>query len=226
MQIPLHNMTGIKILNASNNLITTIPKGTFPKLYELHTIDLSHNNVSNIFNSVFQTLLSLRYLNLSHNSLESIKPSTFGTLPTLLELDLSYNQLNDMARSSLTKLASARKITLKGNKLQTLFQLPISVSHLDLSYNEFEEIKPKLWPTMNSLLSLDLSYNKLGDNLVKGSFEGLLTLQTINLNYNGIENPPWEALSDFTTLQYLYLEVLLLYPFQLCNRVDFVHFIF
>lgn len=201
-------MTGIRILNVSNNMITTIPKGTFPKLYELHTIDLSHNNVSNIFNSVFETLLSLRSLNLSYNSLESIKPSTFGTLHTLLELDLSYNQLNDIARSSLAKLAGTRTLTLKGNQLNVLFQLPISVSHLDLSENNFEEIKPKLWPSMNSLLSLDLSYNKLGDNLVKGSFENLLTLQKLNLNYNGISQPPWTALSDFTTLQYLYLEVL------------------
>ncbi|CAH2011462.1 unnamed protein product [Acanthoscelides obtectus] len=68
-QIPLHNMTGIKVLNVSHNLITTVPRKTFPKLYELHTIDLSYNKLTDIFNSVFQTLFSLRYLNLSHNSL-------------------------------------------------------------------------------------------------------------------------------------------------------------
>lgn len=200
-------MIGIKVLNISNNHITTIPKGTFPKLYELHTIDLSYNNISNIFNSVFQTLLSLRYLNLSYNNIESVKSSTFGTLPTLLELDLRYSNITDISRSALTKLASTRRLLLGGNKLTQLFQLPISVSHLDLSHNEFEEIKPKLWPTMNSLLSLDLSFNKFRDNLIKGSFAGLLTLQTLNLNYNGITKPPWEALSDFTTLQYLYFEV-------------------
>lgn len=200
-------MTGIKILNASHNLITTIPKGTFPKLYELHTIDLSHNNLSSIFNSVFQPLFSLRLLNLSHNSLESIKPSTFGTLPSLLEIDLSFNQLKEVARGSLARLTTTRKLSLRGNRIKSLFQLPISVSHLDLSYNEFEEIPPKLWPSMNSLLSLDLSYNQLGDRLVKGSFLNLLTLQRLNLNYNGLSRPPWEALSDFTSLQYLYLEV-------------------
>lgn len=207
LQIPLHNMTGLKILNVSHNQIATIPKKTFPKLYELHTIDLSYNNVSDIFNSVFQTLFSLRTLDLSHNSLETIKPGTFGPLPTLLELDLSYNKLKDVAKSAMTRLASTRKLTLKGNRLHSMFILPISVAHLDLSENEFESLPPKLWPSMNSLLSLDLSRNKLGDNLEKGSFSNLLTLRRLNLNYNGITRAPYEAVSDLTALQYLYLEV-------------------
>lgn len=200
-------MTGIKVLNISHNLITTIPKKTFPKLYELHTIDMSHNHLTDIFNSIFQTLFSLRTLNMSYNDLETINPSLFGSLPTLLELDLSYNKLQSVARGALTRLASTRTLILRGNYLKTLFQLPISVSHLDLSYNNFEELPPKMWPSMNSLLSLDLSYNKLGNSLGEGSFANLLTLQRLNLNYNGIEHPPWVAISDLTSLQYLYLEV-------------------
>ncbi|KAJ8943742.1 hypothetical protein NQ314_009660 [Rhamnusium bicolor] len=205
-QIPLHNMTGIKILNISHNLLTTIPKKTFPKLYELHTIDLSYNKLTDIFNSVFQVLFSLRTLDLSHNDMESIKPSTFGAVPTLLKLDLSYNKLENVARSGFTRLASTRELILRGNKIKSLFQLPISVSHLDLSYNNFEELPPKLWPSMNSLLSLDLSHNMIGDSLGDGSFSGLLTLQRLNLNYNGMRNPPWIALAELTSLQYLYME--------------------
>lgn len=200
-------MTGIKILNVSHNYITTIPKKTFPKLYELHTIDFSYNNLSDIFNSVFQTLFSLRTLDLSHNNLENIKPSTFGALPTLLKLDMSYNNLKSAARSGFTNLASTRELILRGNHLKSLFQLPISVSHLDLSYNDFEELPPKLWPSMNSLLSLDMGYNKLGDSLGDGCFSNLLTLQRLNLNYNGLTNPPYAAISELTSLQYLYLEV-------------------
>lgn len=188
-------------------MITTIPKKTFPKLYELHTIDVSHNSLTDIFNSVFQSLFSLRFLDMSYNNLETIKPSVFGSLPTLLELDLSYNKLASISRGALTRLASTRTLKVKGNMLKTLFQLPISVSHLDLSNNNFEHLEPNLWPSMNSLLNLDLSYNKLGDNLVKGSFSNLLTLQKLNLNYNDIRNPPWEAISELSSLQYLHLEV-------------------
>lgn len=203
-------MTGIKILNVSHNAITSIPRRTFPKLYELHTIDISHNNLSDIFNSVFQTLFSLRYLNIRYNNLVNIKPSMFGTLPTLLDLDLSYNNLNTVAKGSFTRLASTRKLSVKGNNLKSFFQLPISVSELDLSDNQFEKLPPETWPSMNSLLSLDLSYNNIGDNLERGSFSNLLTLQKLNLNYNGMQNPPWVALSELTSLQYIYLEVCLI----------------
>ncbi|XP_060827399.1 insulin-like growth factor-binding protein complex acid labile subunit [Bombus pascuorum] len=206
-QVPLHNMTGLKVLNVSHNLIHSVPRQTFPKLYELHTIDLSHNNLSEIHNAVFQTLFSLRFLNLSYNSLEKIKPSTFGPLPTLLELDMSYNQLNDIARGSLTRLPSCRSLSVRNNRLTKIFQLPISLGSLDFSENWLEEIPTMdVWPTMNALLSLDLSGNRLGDNLKHGSFENLLTLRTLNLRSNNMTRPPWEALSTLTSLQYLYMQ--------------------
>ena len=39
---------GIKLLNVSFNQIQTIPKNSFPKLYELGMIDFSHNNITTI----------------------------------------------------------------------------------------------------------------------------------------------------------------------------------
>ena len=103
-------MTGLKVLNVSHNILRTVPRQTFPKLYELHTIDLSYNNISDIYNAIFQTLFSLRSLNLSHNALDRIKPAVFGPLPTLLDLDLSYNMLTELSSGSLTRLASCRLI--------------------------------------------------------------------------------------------------------------------
>lgn len=200
-------MTGLKILNVSNNALTAISKNTFPKLYELHTIDLSHNNISVISNAVFQTLFSLRSLNLSYNSMEIIKPPIFGTLPTLLEMDLSNNQLKDIAKGAFTKLASLRYLTLTNNYLERIFQIPISLNHLTMRNNQISEIPEKTWPSMNALLSLDVSENQLMDTLFSGSFQGLLTLQKLNLNSNGITKIPWECLTPLSTLQYLYLEV-------------------
>ncbi|XP_011503472.1 PREDICTED: chaoptin [Ceratosolen solmsi marchali] len=206
-QIPLQNMTGLKILNVSHNYIQTIPRQTFPKLYELHTIDLSYNNISDIYNTIFQTLFNLRMLNLSHNSLNKIKPSTFGSLPTLLDLDLSYNKLNDISRESLIKLLSCRTLSLKHNELKKIFLIPISLGYLDISENLLHEIpNMNVWPSMNALLSLDLSYNRLSDNLFHGSFENLLSLRILKLQANNINKPPWEALSSLTSLQYIYLQ--------------------
>lgn len=89
-----------------------------------------------------------------------------------------------------------------------MFQVPISLGYLDFSENELEELSDlETWPTMNSLLTLDLSKNRLGDNLRQGSFDSLLTLRTLNLQQNNITKPPWEALSSLNSLQYIYLQV-------------------
>lgn len=97
---------------------------------------------------------------------------------------------------------------MKSNRLSKIFQLPNPLGHLDFSENLLEEIPTmEVWPTMNALLSLDLSRNRLGDNLRHGSFENLLTLRTLNLQANNISVPPWEALSTLSSLQYLYLQV-------------------
>lgn len=200
-------MTGLKVLNVSFNEIASIPKNTFPKLYELHTIDVSHNNLSTIANAVFQTLFSLRNLNLSYNSLEQIKSSVFGTVPTLLDMDLSNNQLTSVAKGALTKLSSLRFLTLENNRLDTIFEIPISLNYLNLRNNWIPEVPALTWPSMNAMLGLDLTGNRLGDNLFGESFRNLLTLQSLRLTNNGITKIPWQSLSVLSTLQYVYLEV-------------------
>ncbi|KAJ1526791.1 hypothetical protein ONE63_008362 [Megalurothrips usitatus] len=207
-QVPLHNMTGLKVLNVSHNLIERVPRNVFPKLYELHTVDLSHNNLQEIWNGVFQTLFGLRFLNLSHNSMAEVRSSTFGAVPTLLELDLSHNNLSDVGRGSLARLASLRWLTLAHNQVSRVFQLPISLSYLDLSHNAVARLEPgTTWPSMNALLGLDLSHNGMEDAaLTHGSFANLLTLQRLDLSHNELTRPPWEALGDLTSLQYLHLQ--------------------
>lgn len=89
-----------------------------------------------------------------------------------------------------------------------MFLIPISLTRLDFSENLLGELpSTDVWPSMNALRSLDLSYNQLGDNLYSGSFETLLTLATLNLQANNISKPPWEALGKIATLQYVYLQV-------------------
>ena len=110
----------LKALVHSIFQIIDIPKKTFPKLYELHTIDFSHNNITQIDRSVFVNLLSLRQLNFRHNHLEVIESSTFGKLPTLLSLDFSYNRLKRVKRGAFGGLASLRSINL-GNVINFRF---------------------------------------------------------------------------------------------------------
>ena len=52
-QIPMKFQKGIKLLNVSFNQIQDIPRSSFPKLYELASIDFSHNNITDVGRSVF-----------------------------------------------------------------------------------------------------------------------------------------------------------------------------
>ena len=169
--------------------IIDIPKKTFPKLYELHTIDFSHNNITQIDRSVFVNLLSLRQLNFRHNHLEVIESSTFGKLPTLLSLDFSRNRLKRVKRGAFGGLASLRSINLgkitlnnfdilysyflisfsENNELTEIPSVSISLTTLYLANNNISKIKGRApWPVMNSLIYIDLDNNQLGDSLDGG----------------------------------------------------------
>lgn len=64
---------------------------------------------------------------------------------------------------------------------------------------------------MNALLKLDLGYNPLSVGLFSESFRGLLTLQTLVLTGTSQMKPPWEALSPLSSLQYVKLNVRILF---------------
>ena len=66
-QVPMKYQKGIKLLNVSYNQIQAIPKSTFPKLYELASIDFSHNNITDVGRSVFASLFSIRHLNFRYS---------------------------------------------------------------------------------------------------------------------------------------------------------------
>ena len=59
---------------------------------------------------------------------------------------------------------------------------------------------------MNSLISLDLDFNELGDNLEEGRLRGLNTLQELHLRGNGMTKPPKEALADLRSVRVLSLD--------------------
>lgn len=215
-------MAGIKILNVTHNSIKTIPKGTFPKLYELHTTDFSYNRIKTISPAVFQPLLSLRFINLSHNALEDLKSGTFGTLPTVLELLLDHNSIKKINAATFVQMSSLSHLNLQHNNISHIPTIPISLSSLDVSNNRIKSIGPeRAWPSMNALLQLDLNNNELGDNMDGNSFSKLLSLQSLILDYNSITKPPAEAMSSLVSTRHLSLRVSIYYC-QFSFHIDIV----
>jgi len=194
--------SGIKKLNVSHNQILDIPKNTFPKLFELHTIDFSHNHLEDIGRSVFAQLFSLRSLDFSRNNLTKLESSAFGSLPSLLTLDMSRNKLNRVRRGVFAGLNSVRKLDLRWNELTEVPLPAISLTEYFLSHNKIDGFKGRqAWPTMNSLLLLDLDDNQLGDSLTPGRLDNLNTLGELRLRRNNITRPPWEALGALGSLR-------------------------
>lgn len=200
-------MSGLRILNVSYNKITTIPKQTTLKLYELNTIDASHNNITEIADNIFQPALSLRFLNLSYNSLEKLKISTFGAVTTLLQLDLSHNQLSKIPRDTFIKLVSLQQLTLENTLMDKMIQPSLALGSLNYRSNRLRSIDKTVWPVMNALLTLDLTDNQLGDNLEDENFASLLTLRELRLSSNGITKISKGNFVGLNTLQYLGLDV-------------------
>lgn len=200
-------MVGIRSLNASFNNITTIPKQTMLKLYELHTIDVSNNRITDIASNIFQPAIALRFLNLSNNALEKLNISTFGAMSTLLELDLSYNNLQKVPKETFIKFVSLRYLNLEYNLLDKMIQPPLALSALNFKNNQLSSIDAHVWPVMNALLTLDLTNNTLNDNLVDENFASLLTLRELLLSYNNITKISKGSFRGLNSLQYLGLNV-------------------
>ncbi|RXG60327.1 Insulin-like growth factor-binding protein complex acid labile subunit [Armadillidium vulgare] len=205
-KLPFH-FHGLKILNVSYNPLKRIPRNTFPKLYELHTIDGRYCQIEEIGRAVFANLFSLRNIYLSHNNLTKLFGGIFGSLPTLLMLDLSHNRIESISNGMFADLNSIRDLILNDNNINAIFRLPQSLNSLNLRNNNISYIKPhSTWPTMNALLYLYLGNNSLGDSIGSGTFQHLNSLRNLDLSNNSIPEPPWQALSEMQTLQYLNME--------------------
>ncbi|XP_046403434.1 toll-like receptor 6 [Ischnura elegans] len=222
--LPIANMTGLRILNVSDNSLNSVPRNAFPTkglgLPELHTIDMSRNNISSIANGVFVPLLGLRALLLSHNTLEALGGSVFGALPSLLRLSLDSNRLTSVARATFTRCASLRTLTLANNSLSAVvFAVPPALASLHLAYNEIASLGPAPpatpsapWPPMNAMLDMDLTGNRLGSggalespDRAEVAFANLLTLRTLKLDGNGLKSVPHRALARLGSLSDLSL---------------------
>ena len=136
-------LTGLKILNLSNNNLVEIDQSLFTKkLKNLEELNLS-NNKGLEFISPFSNLTGLKILNLSNCGIEEIIMKDFNGLGNLVELNLSNNNIEKLEENVFENLYSINKIYLNNNELTTIsynhFNKLPHLEELNLLNNKFKE---------------------------------------------------------------------------------------
>ena len=83
----------LKILNLSNNELTSIRARDFIQFKQLIELDLSYNNIYDMEHHAFDGFLSLENLNLMGNHLASFNESILFQLKNLTRLNLKHNPI-------------------------------------------------------------------------------------------------------------------------------------
>lgn len=154
------NMPKLKILKLSNCGLSSIDPYSFFGLQQLALLDLSSNDLEELpVVGDSAELPSLTSLELSNNRLYAVNGSTFQYLSSVRHLYLSHNRISMLHRSSFTR--SMQKTLLS----------------LYLRYNGLEVVETPAIGQLESLTTLDISFNNLktlAPNDIPGNVEKIL----------------------------------------------------
>lgn len=142
-------------------------------------------------------------LDLSNNLLQTIDARTFIDFKTLTTLFLQWNQISFIHPDAFEGLDNLQSLYLTGNSLQNIASsifAPIwNLHYLDLSSNNFGTLQQYMFPYLINLKHLNLEYSNISYIESPGVFQGLQSLESLNLagnsfaylqdtTFQGIEN--------------------------------------
>lgn len=119
-EIPARLPPEIQILQLQNNHIWRINQNAFTGTPLLKILDLSNNSLSSLAPGAFQKLRYLQVLNLTRNLIHYIENKTFSFLPHLKELDLSSNSIIRLPETFGNSTGNITLLSVKHNKLQKM----------------------------------------------------------------------------------------------------------
>ncbi|XP_041502175.1 toll-like receptor 8 [Microtus oregoni] len=171
----------IACLNLSFNANNQVLSGTeFSAMPHLKYLDLSHNRLDFDDNNAFNELQELKVLDLSHNehyfSIAGVthRLGFIQNLMNLSVLNLSYNGIYTLTEDKELKSVSLKELVFSGNRLDllwntddddsylTIFRSLWNLTHLDLSYNNLQQIPNKAFLSLpQSLEELRINGNRL-----------------------------------------------------------------
>jgi len=167
---------------SDTDIITTLGKN----IANLHVLDLSYCKLGGqLFKTALADATELRTLYLSGNHLISeYLDEALLPLDKLVKLSVKDCELTKFPVQDFIHL---KELDISINKLNLRYSYSIeSLEHLDMGYNNLENISVTSFSNMSKLKSLVLSGNKL-KNIEKGFFKNLKSLKVLELNKCGLE---------------------------------------
>lgn len=216
----ISNLTSLRVLDLSGNVMTKLLAGTFRNSPRLRQLDLSRNYIMEIQEGAFELLEELEVLNLALNSLHCIAGFS---LTQLQVLNLSHNALELFSSKEGAEPYLLRVLDLSHNRLLSFPELPRAhdLTHLNLSnnliasllpgsphprefvllYKEMQRFNRTVRPVaaLTRVADLDLSNNHL-ELFPFSFFHSLGSLHRLSLARNCLQDVARDSVSNGTEL--------------------------
>ncbi|XBI77538.1 hypothetical protein VPH35_070622 [Triticum aestivum] len=181
----------LTVLRASNNNITGVIPSSIGKLTQLGILDVSSNKLEGQIPREISNVTMLFNLSLSGNLLEGNMPQEIGSLNNLEYLDLSSNNLTGQIPRSIEHCLKIHFLKLSHNHLNGTIPIELGMlvnlqGMLDLSDNSIVGSIPSLLGGLRMLEALNLSHNALNDS-IPPSFRSMTSLLSMDVSYNKLE---------------------------------------
>ncbi|KAM5181509.1 transforming growth factor beta activator LRRC32 isoform 1-T2 [Mantella aurantiaca] len=179
------HLVHLREINLVMNSITCISRFN---LHQLESLNLSKNSIQTFYTSDSEEEYHLRHVDLSDNKLVH-----FPILPTvnnLITLNLSMNLISFNENASHDELAWWEE---EGSRNTTMANL-LTLTHLDLSYNNIKSIPEDFFSTVPLLKFLNLSQNCI-EYFTFGNAVSMNYLEELDLSGNSIQNMSLAAIA-------------------------------
>ncbi|VAI00449.1 unnamed protein product [Triticum turgidum subsp. durum] len=183
----------LTVLRASNNHITGVIPSSIGKLSMLGILDVSSNKLEGQIPPEIGNVMMLFNLSLSGNLLRGNMPHEIGSMNNLVYLDLSSNNLTGQIPDSIGHCQKIHFLKLSHNHLNGIIPIELGMlvnlqDLLDLSDNSIDGNIPSVLGSLGMLEALNLSHNALNDS-IPPSFQSMTSLLSMDVSYNKLEGP-------------------------------------
>lgn len=183
-------LPALKRLDLSNNQLDSIDEEVFSNMRKLEYLNLANNRFTTFTKMNFHHLSGLNDIVLDNNNIgPSLKDSNLfdrsgsGLTNKIKSLSISGINLNTVPDNFFVDAYDISTLIISNNNITSVFEIPFTLKHLDLSDNPIKEISAEDFTDLIALQELNLD-NLLIKEVPDYIFEHLPSLRKLTLERN------------------------------------------